>query len=165
MQQNTQDMTKGKAWKVIITFAIPILFSNLFQQLYNSADSLIVGNFIGKNSLAAVSSSGNLIFLFTSFFIGTATGASVLISKYFGAKDYENMRKAIHTDIAFGLASGIILTVLGYFLAPVMLKLMKTDKDVLPESIKYFQMYFLGSLGVVMYNIFNGILNALGNSK
>lgn len=165
MQQNTQDMTKGEAWKVIITFAIPILFSNLFQQLYNSADSLIVGNFIGKNSLAAVSSSGNLIFLFTSFFIGTATGASVLISKYFGAKDYENMRKAIHTDIAFGLVSGIILTVLGYFLAPVMLKLMKTDKDVLPESIKYFQMYFLGSLGVVMYNIFNGILNALGNSK
>ena len=103
MKANTIDMTKGIYYKVIIAFAIPVFFSNLFQQLYNSVDALIVGNFLGKNSLAAVSSSGNLIFLFTSFFVGTASGISVLIAKYFGEKNYEDLRKAIHTGIALGL--------------------------------------------------------------
>ena len=162
---NVKDMTKGSYVKNIILFAIPLFFSNLFQQLYNSIDAIIVGNFLGTNSLAAVSSSGNLIFLFTSFFIGTASGISVLISKYFGEKDYESMRKVIHTGIAFGLICGVILTILGVAFTPFMLKIMKTDVNVLPESIKYFRYYFLGVSGIVMYNIFNGILNALGNSK
>lgn len=162
---NIKDMTKGSYVKNIILFAIPLFLSNLFQQLYNSIDAIIVGKFLGTNSLAAVSSSGNLIFLFTSFFIGTASGISVLIAKYFGEKDYGSMRKVIHTGIAFGLVCGIILTLLGVAFTPFMLKIMKTDVNVLPESIKYFRYYFLGVSGIVMYNIFNGILNALGNSK
>ena len=162
---NIKDMTKGSYVKNIILFAIPLFFSNLFQQLYNSIDAIIVGKFLGTNSLAAVSSSGNLIFLFTSFFIGTASGISVLIAKYFGEKDYGSMRKVIHTGIAFGLVCGVILTLLGVAFTPFMLKIMKTDVNVLPESIKYFRYYFLGVSGIVMYNIFNGILNALGNSK
>ena len=162
---NTKDMTKGESWKVIIAFAIPLFLSNLFQQLYNSVDSLIVGNVLGKNALAAVSSSGNLLFFFNSFVIGTSMGAGVLISKTFGEKNYEKLRRAIHTDIALGLVLGIFLTFFGYSFAPIMLRWMKTDSEVIGSSIEYFQCYFLGALGLVMYNIFNGILNALGNSK
>lgn len=161
----TVDMTKGSYWKLIITFAIPIFISNLFQQLYNSVDSLIVGNFLGKEALAAVSSSGNLIFLFVSFFNGMSMGSGVLISKFFGQKDYDSMRKAIHTAICFGLFASVTLTILGVSLSPVILKLMGTAEDVLPKSIEYFRYYFLGITGVVMYNIFAGTLQALGNSR
>ena len=162
---STRDLTKGSSFKAIIAFAIPLFFSNLFQQLYNSIDSLIVGNMLGTNALAAVSSSGNIMFFFNSFFIGTSMGAGVLVSKTFGAKDYNAMKKAIHTNIALGIIMGIALTLIGYFGAPVILRIMKTDPLVLPQSIMYFKCYFLGALGFVMYNIFNGILNALGNSK
>lgn len=158
------DMTKGKEWKKILLFAIPIFISSLFQQLYNSVDSLIVGNFLGDSSLAAVSSSGNLIFLFTSFFIGCFSGAGVLISRYFGEKNYDNMSKAIHTDIAFALVSSIFLTIAGVILTPYILQWMNTDADVLPESTMYFRWYFSLVVGVVLYNCFSGILQALGNS-
>lgn len=165
MHSNTNDMTIGTPWKVITIFAIPILLSNLFQQLYNSADSLIVGNFLGKQSLAAVSSSGNLIFLFTSFFIGTSMGAGIVIARYFGSKDYVNMSKAIHTGVATGIVASIIVTIIGVSFAPTVLKWMGTAEDVLPESITYFRYYFLGISGVIMYNTFNGILQAIGNSR
>ena len=158
------NMIEGKEWKKILIFALPIFISSLFQQLYNSVDSLIVGNFLGDSSLAAVSSSGNLIFLFTSFFIGCFSGAGVLVSKYFGEKNYDNMKKAIHTDIAFGLLSGAILTILGVTLTPLILKAMQTDSEVLPESIIYFRWYFILVIGVVLFNCFSGILQAVGNS-
>lgn len=163
--RNTKDMTKGTPWKLIIGFAIPIFLSNLFQQLYNSIDSLIVGRFLGKEALAAVASSGNLIFLFTSFFTGTAMGAGVVISRYFGKKDYDSMQKAIHTNIAFGLVASVILTILGISLSPTILKWMGTDSSVLPNSIAYFRNYFIGVTGVIMYNIFSGVLQAVGNSR
>ncbi len=164
-KNNTIDMTLGSPWKVIITFAIPVFLSGLFQQLYNSVDSLIVGNFLGKQALAAVSSSGNLIFLFTSFFTGTAMGAGVLIANYFGQKHYDDMSKAIHTDVALGLISSVVLTILGVFLTPYILRLMGTAEDVLPQSIIYFRNYFFGITGVIMYNIFTGILQSIGDSK
>ena len=116
-------LTEGPIRRSLIFFALPIFLSNLFQQLYNSADSIIVGAFLGKEALAAVSSSGNLIFLLVGFFNGTAVGAGVVIAKYFGAKQYDDMRKAIHTDLAFGIAAGIILTVLGVAMTPVILRL------------------------------------------
>lgn len=144
---------------------MPLFLGNLFQQLYNTADSLIVGNFLGSNALAAVSSSGNLIFLMVGFFNGIAIGAGVVIARYFGARDIENMQKAIHTTIAFGLVSGIILTILGVLLAPQILIWMATPENVLPESVTYFRIYFMGSLGLVMYNIFVGILQAVGDSR
>lgn len=162
---NIKDMTKGSIYKVIIAFAVPLFFSNLFQQLYNAVDSLIVGQFLGKNPLAAVSSSGNLISLFVSFFVGTASGIGVLIAKFFGEKNIKSMRKVIHTGIALGLVCSLLLTAIGIIFAPYLLKLMNTDVEVLPESIKYFTYYFAGVVGMVMYNIFAGILNALGNSK
>ena len=135
-------LLNGSIWKGIVSFAIPLFLGNLFQQMYNTADSLIVGNILGSDALAAVSSSGSLIFLLVGFFNGIAVGAGVVISKYFGAKDYENLKKAVHTDVAFGLVAGVLLTVIGMALAPQILVWMGTPEEVLPNSILYFRMYF-----------------------
>lgn len=158
-------MTEGSIWKHIITFAIPLFWGNLFQQLYNTADSLIVGNFLGSTALAAVSSSGNLIFLMVGFFQGIAIGAGVVIARYFGAKEQKSLKQAIHTTIAFGLICGGLLTVIGVIAAPKILVLMGTPADVLPNSLTYFRIYFAGSLGFTMYNFFTGILQSVGDSK
>lgn len=160
-----KDLTVGKPSSVIFKFALPIFLSQLFQQLYNTADTLIVGQFLDTQSLGAVSSSGNLIFLLVSFFTGTAMGAGVVISKYFGAKDNDSVSKAIHTLIAFGLVSGILLTVVGVLLTPVLLRWMQTDESLLPKAVEYFRFYFLGVTATVMYNICRSIMNAVGNSK
>ena len=165
MDKGSTSMSEGCIWKKITFFALPLFLGNLFQQLYNTADSLIVGNFLGSNALAAVSSSGNLIFLMVGFFNGIAMGAGVVIARYFGAKDVENMQKAIHTTVAFGLVASVVLTFVGVLLAPQMLIWMDTPSNVLPSSITYFRIYFAGSLGLVMYNIFVGILQAIGDSK
>ncbi len=164
MEKGTK-LLEGPIWKGIVSFAIPLFLGNLFQQLYNTADSLIVGNFLGSDALAAVSSSGSLIFLMVGFFNGIAMGAGVVISKYFGARDYANLKKAVHTDVAFGLVAGILLTIIGIFLAPQILVLMGTPESVLPNSVVYFRVYFSGSLAFVMYNIVMGILQAVGDSK
>lgn len=158
-------MTEGSISRKIILFAIPLFLGNLFQQLYNTADSLIVGNYLGSNALAAVSSSGNLIFLMVGFINGIAMGAGVVIARYYGAKDRANLEKSIHTTVAFGIAAGIALTVIGMLLAPKILVLMGTPAEVLPESITYFRTYFAGSIGVIMYNIFVGILQSVGDSR
>ncbi len=118
MRKTVMDMTSGTPWKLILSFAVPVFLSQLLQQLYNTADSIIVGNFLGTDALAAVSSSGNLIFLITSFFIGATMGAGIVISKYFGAKDLDKVSKAVHTNIALGLASGVILTAVGVIFTP-----------------------------------------------
>ena len=165
MEKKGTKLLEGSIWKGIVGFAIPIFLGNLFQQLYNTVDSLIVGKFLGSEALAAVTSSGSLIFLMVGFFNGIAIGAGVVISKYFGAKDYETLKKAVHTDVAFGLSAGVMLTVLGMFLAPLMLQWMGTPAEVLPNSIAYFRTYFAGSVAFVMYNIVMGILQAVGDSK
>lgn len=165
MENAKTSLTEGTIWKKIIMFALPIFIGNVFQQLYNTMDSLIVGKFIDSDALAAVSSSGTLIFLMVGFFNGIAMGAGVVISKFFGAKDYENMQDAIHTDIAFGLVAGIVLTILGVILTPQILVLMNTPATVLPNSIVYFRTYFYGAIFVVLYNIFVGILQAVGDSR
>lgn len=158
-------MTEGTIWKRITAFALPIFLGNLFQQLYNTADSLIVGNFLGSNALAAVSSSGNLIFLMVGFFNGIAMGAGVVIARYYGAKEFDRVRKSVHTTIALGIAAGIVLTVAGTILTSRILAWMGTPADVLPESTTYFRIYFMGSLSFVMYNIFVGILQSVGDSR
>ena len=162
---NANLLTTGSIPKKIIMFAIPLLWGNLFQQLYNVADSLIVGNFLGNNALAAVSSSGNLIFLMVGFFGGIGVGAGVVIARYFGAGEYEKLKKAIHTALAFGGVCGIFLTVAALILAPQILKLIGTPEEVLPKSLVYFRVYFAGSLGFVIYNFGMGILQSLGDSK
>lgn len=164
-KQSSVLMTEGPIWKRIIAFAFPLFLGNLFQQLYNTADSLIVGNFLGSDALAAVSSSGNLIFLLVGFFNGIAMGAGVVVARYFGARDTDNVQKAIHTITAFGLVAGAALTVVGITLAPRILVLMGTPSDVLPNSITYFRVYFCGSMAFVLYNIFVGILQSVGDSR
>lgn len=163
--KRTHSMTEGSIFKGIIFFAIPLFFGNLFQQLYNTADSLIVGNFLGSAALAAVSSSGNIINLLVGFFNGISVGAGVVVSRYYGGENLKMVKKAIHTTIAFALLAGLFLTVAGYFLAPRLLVLIGTPEDVLPNSIRYFQIYFLGSLAFVLYNALSGILQAVGDSR
>lgn len=163
--KGVRDMTQGSIYAEMTSFALPILLSQVFQQLYNTADSLIVGNFLGTDALAAVSSSGTLIFLMISFVVGTSMGAGVVISRYFGEKNEDCVSRAIHTNIALGLVSGVFLTVIGVAFTPTFLVWMKTDSDVLPEAIEYFRFYFFGAIALVMYNICRGIMNALGDSK
>ncbi len=158
-------MTEGSIGKHILAFAFPLFWGNLFQQLYNTADSLIVGNFLGNHALAAVSSSGNLIFLMVGLFQGISIGAGVVIAKYFGARDLTNLRKAIHTTISCGLLCAAALTVIGLLAAPKILLLMGTPDEVLPNSLAYFRIYFAGSVGFVMYNCFTGILQSVGDSR
>mgnify|MGYP000158162866 CR=1 FL=1 len=107
------DLTKDNIFKALLLFAIPIFIANVFQQLYNTMDTMIVGNYLGSSALAAVSSSGNLIFLMVGFFNGIAIGAGVVVAKYFGAKKFDLVQRAIHTIVALGIVSGILLTVVG----------------------------------------------------
>lgn len=158
-------MTQGPIWKRITLFAIPLFLGNLFQQLYNAADSLIVGNFLGSNALAAVSSSGSLIFLMVGFFNGISMGAGVVVARYYGARNIERMRKAIHTTIALAVISGVLLTIIGYIVTPKILVMMGTPEEVLPSSILYFRIYFMGSVAFVLYNAFVGILQSVGDSR
>ena len=165
MGGNTLDMTKGSPWRLIVKFAIPVFLSQVFQQLYNTADTLIVGRFLGDEALAAVSSSGPLIFLLISFFEGMTMGAGVTISRFFGAGDHEKVSRAVHTNVTFSLLAGVFLTVVGVWLTPTFLRWMGTDPEVLPEAISYFRYYFTGVLAVVMYNTCKSIMNALGDSR
>lgn len=158
-------MTEGSIFKHLFFFAIPLIIGNLFQQLYNTVDSVIVGNYVGSEALAAVGSSGSLINLLVGLFMGTATGAGVVISQSFGAKDEENVSKAVHTTLAFAAASGLLLIVVGMSFSPHILKLMGTPAEVMDNSVVYLRTYFTGSLFSVVYNMSTGILNAVGDSK
>ena len=163
--KSANNLSEGPIKKKLILFALPIFVGQVFQQLYNTFDSLIVGKFLGDQALAAVSSSGSLIFMMVGFFQGIALGAGVIIAKEFGANNTKKMRLAIHTDVAFGLLAGVIMTILGVLCTPIILKWMHTPEDVLPQSIVYFRCYFCGSIFSVMYNIFVGILQAVGDSR
>lgn len=165
MQSTRHSLTEGSIWKSMLLFAMPVFLGNVFQQLYNAFDAWCVGNYIGDDALAAVSSSGSLIFMMVSFFNGVAMGAGVVIARTFGAKQYDAMQKSIHTAIAFGLVTGAALTVAGVALTPTILRWMGTPPEVLPQSIEYFRYFFLGAIFTVMYNIFVGILHAVGDSK
>ena len=129
------DFTEGNIKASLIKFAMPLFLGNLFQQLYNTADSLIVGNFLGQTSLAAVSSSSSLVFMMVSFFNGIAMGAGVVIARAVGSKDKERIKKAVHTDIAFGLVAGTMMTIFCSIFTPTFLRWMHTPEDIMPESI------------------------------
>ena len=165
MEEKNLDMTKGPIAGSLVRFAIPIFLGQLFQQLYNTADSIIVGKFADKNSLAAVASSGHLVFMVTGFFIGLFVGAGVVISRYFGAKNDEKMSRAIHNTVLFSLICGVIMTIFGVFCTPQILVWMDTPESVLPLSITYFRLYFTGSIAMVVYDAGMGVLRAIGDSK
>ena len=165
MHAKNHTLTEGSIWKSMLLFALPVLLGNIFQQLYNTFDAWCVGNYIDDNALAAVSSSGSLIFMMVSFFNGLAMGVGVIVARAFGAKQYDTMEKTIHTAIAFGLITGVALSFAGVALTPSILKWMGTPPEVLPQSTEYFSYYFCGAVFTVMYNIFVGILHAVGDSK
>ena len=165
MQQDSLRMSEGSIPGRMLRFAAPLFLGNLFQQLYNTADALIVGNMLGNEALAAVSATGTLVFLIISLFAGIAAGAGVLISRYFGARDYDKLEKAIHTNVAFSLAAGVLMTVFGVFFTPALLRWMGTPEDVLPLSAEYIRIFFAGSMGLVLYNGLRGVMQAVGDGK
>lgn len=160
-----QDLTKGNILKQIVLFAIPLLIGNLFQQLYNTVDSIIVGNYVGKNALAAVGASGPIINMMVGFFMGLSTGASVVISQYFGARDEKRLHDAVHTAMMMTFVFGIILTIIGSLLSRVLVNLIGTPPEVFDSATLYLKIYFYGLLGLLVYNMGSGILRAIGDSK
>ncbi|SJZ40782.1 MATE family efflux transporter [Anaerorhabdus furcosa] len=158
-------MTTGSIWKRILFFAIPLLLGNLFQLLYNTVDSIVVGQYVGKTALAAVGASTPLINLIIGFFMGVAVGAGVIVARHFGANRKEELSVTVHTFVTFSIIFGIVLMIIGYFMSPLFLEWMKTPSDVLPQAVEYLQIYFLGVIFVTLYNAGTGILQAIGDSK
>lgn len=158
-------MLEGKISKSIILFALPIFLGNLFQQLYNVVDSLVVGNVLGDTALAAVTSTGSLIFLMVGFIHGIFVGSGVTIANYFGAKNNKKLTAAVHTTLAFAFLTGLILTVAGVGLTPWALKMMAVPDNVFPAASEYLRIYFLGGIPIVLYNACVGIFQAVGDSK
>lgn len=158
-------MTEGVIWKQLLAFSMPLLIGNLFQQLYNTVDSVVVGNYIGSQALAAVGSSNSLINLIIGMFMGIATGAGVIISQYYGAKDRQKLHWAVHTCMALSVIGGVLLTVVGIAASPVILRWMGTPEEVMSSSVVYFRIFFCGSLFNLVYNMGAGILRAVGDSR
>nr|WP_130435337.1 MATE family efflux transporter [Cuneatibacter caecimuris] len=158
-------MTEGNIWRHLVWFALPLLIGNVFQQFYNTVDSIIVGNFVGKEALAAVGSSDPVINTIIGFFSGMATGAGVVISQYFGARNDKNVHEAVHTTILMTFILSILFTVLGVLMVPPLLRMMGTPDDVFDSASTYLRIYFAGVIGLMFYNMGAGILRAVGDSK
>ncbi len=165
MARMDQDMTRGSIWKHMLQFSIPMAIGLLFQQLYNTVDTLVVGQFVGKQAQAAVGSTGPIINTIVGFCAGLATGASVVISQRYGAHDDEGLGKAVHTTVALTFLVSLIATGLGQLIIGPMLRFMQTPEDVMPESSAYLSIYFAGISGVLFYNLGSGILRAVGDSR
>ncbi len=160
-----QDMTEGVIWKQLVSFAIPMMIGLLFQQMYNTVDTVIVGQYVGKQALAAVGSTGSIINMLIGLFMGLSTGSSVVISQRYGAHDYEKLKEAVHTAIAVTFILCVIVTVVGILIVTPMLRLMKTPEDVFPEARQYLTVYFAGVTGLLLYNMGAAILRAVGDSR
>lgn len=157
-------MTEGNIARLLINFALPLLIGNIFQQLYNTVDSIVVGNYVSKQALAAVGCTGPIINALIGIFVGLSGGAGVVISQYYGAKDREKLHSAVQTTVALTLIMCAVLTVLGVLFTPYMLLLMDTPADVFAEAAEYLMIYFWGISGLLLYNIGSGILRAVGDS-
>lgn len=157
-------MTQGSIPRLLMSFAVPLIIGNLFQQLYNTVDSIVVGNFVSKQALAAVGCTGPIINALIGLFAGLATGAGVVISQYYGAKDDEKLHASVQTTVTLTLIMCVALTALGVTATPAMLRLMDTPEDVFVEAVEYLRIYFMGISGMLLYNIGAGILRAVGDS-
>lgn len=159
-------ITTGVIWQQILLFFFPILFGTFFQQLYNTIDAVLVGQFVGKEALSAVSGAPAMIVsLIVGFFTGLASGATVSISQYYGSGDMKSVSITTHTSIVFSIIGAIFLTIIGYFGSEWFLKLCRVPEDIFKESLTYMQIFFLGILGTFLYNMGAGILRAIGDSK
>lgn len=158
-------MTEGNIWRKIIFFSIPMILGNLLQQMYNAVDSVIVGNYVGSNALAAVGSSTSIINLLIAFSMGASAGAGVVVSQFIGAGNKKGVKISVHTALAIAIILGMILTAAGIIFTPTILKWMRTPEEVMRESVVYLRLYSAGLLFSVVYNMAAGILNAVGDSK
>ena len=165
-KQSVNGITEGVIWQQILIFFLPILVGAFLQQLYNTADAMVVGRFVGTAALSAVGGTTNTILnLIIGFFIGLSSGATVIISQYFGGGDEEEISRAIHASIALSLAGGVLLTVVGLIAAPWMLQLLNTPADVMQFATPYLRIYFIGTIASLLFNVGSGILRAVGDSK
>ena len=160
-----RNITEGVIWKQLLSFFFPILLGTFFQQMYNTVDTIIVGRFVGTQALAAVGSTGALISLLNGFFVGLSSGATVLVSQFFGADDREGVRKALHTGVGLALVLGLIISFLGLCFGPQILRMMKTPEDCLDGALIYARIFFSGAVASMLYNMGAGILRAMGDSK
>lgn len=159
-------ITEGVIWQQLLLFFFPILFGTFFQQLYNTVDAVVVGKFVGKEALAAVGgTTSTLINLFVGFFIGLSSGATVIISQYYGAKKARRVSLAVHTAVAFSIALGAVIMIIGLLGAPLALKAMGTPDDIMEYAIIYIRIYFIGTIANLIYNMGSGILRAIGDSR
>jgi len=165
LKAGSRDLTHGNIIREILMIAFPILFTQVFQSLYNSVDSIVVGNFVGTTALAAVTSCSDIARLLVGFFTGMSVGFGVLLSQYFGAKDYQKLRDAIHTALLFAVFLGAAMAVAGIILAPTLLELVKCPGDVYPEALQYLRIYLIGVFFTSIYNIASGVLRAVGDSR
>lgn len=159
------DMTKGKPWKLILTFSIPLLIGNIFQQLYSMVDTIIVGRFVSVSALAAVGSTGAMSFFILGFVIGITSGFSVVTAQRFGAQDEAGVRRSIATSIVLCILFTVILTILSMWAANPMLQLMNTPADIIEDASAYILIIYAGVGATMYYNMISGILRALGDSK
>ena len=160
------NIVEGVIWKQLLVFFFPIMLGSFFQQFYNTIDAVVVGQFVGKNALAAIGgSAASIISLILGFFGGIGSGASVIISRYFGSQDRNGVSKSIHTIYAFTLISSIFVTIIGVILTPAILSVMNTPAELMEESVLYLRIYFVGIVFVFIYNIGSYVLRALGDSK
>ena len=166
LEPSAHGITEGVIWQQLLIFFLPILLGTFFQQLYNTADAMIVGQYVGKEALAAVGgTTGNLINLIVGFFVGLASGATVILSQYYGARNDRDARRTVHTAMAMALAGGALLMVLGLSLSPMMLRWMNTPEEVMEASLTYIRIYFIGMIPSLIYNIGAGLLRAVGDSR
>ena len=158
-------ITDGVIWKELLKFSAPLLIGNLFQQLYNTVDSIVVGNFVGSDALAAVGSSVVIINMLIGLFMGISAGAGVLVSQYYGARDVRGLQGTMHTGLASMFVCGIVITVLGIIFSPFIVRAIGTPPEVESLSVLYLRIFFLGSVPLVIYNMGAGLLRAVGDSK
>lgn len=161
---NKNDLTRGPVWKVIVRFALPLLIGNLLQQFYNITDSIIVGQFLGKEALAAVSASFFIYYFIISLVIGVGSGTSVVVSQFFGAKQYDKVQRAFSSFFIFMLVAGIALSIAGIIFAEPIFRLTNTPEEVIPEAVAYFRIYIGGTFLFVTFNSIISILRGVGES-
>lgn len=165
MRKTSMNLTQGNILKLILTFAVPIFIGQIFQNLYNSVDAIVVGNAVGTTALAAVSSSADISHLLIGFFTGLSTGSGVLFSRYFGAKNYDKLHEAIHTALLFAVILGLIMTFIGIAITPALLRLVDCPEDVFAQASQYLRIYLIGVLFTAVYNVAAGVLRAVGDSR
>ena len=164
-KQRDTDMTRGNIVRHIIIFSIPLLVGNVFQQMYNTVDTWVVGNFTTNEAYSAVGSVGPVINMLIGIFLGLSSGAGVVVSQFYGAKQYDKVHNAVHTSLTLTFIMAVIFTILGIVMTPFMLQLMKMPEEVIPEAKIYLTIYFAGVTGLMIYNMGAGILRAIGDSK